>query len=192
MPLPTAVKYATPLPTAMPERDDVADVAVHRLARCAAHLGDFGPVVPPAFGREIDRRRRDAASRRHLSRREGARLRAEPQGVDAVGEDGAAVGGTAGLQAADRAGKRQHARVVLSRRIRGRARVDRRVLDDLAVVGPQHVEAAVLAAGPHDLGRHALHVDREDLRRVADRTGPCTARSSDRRRASSWSTCRRG
>ncbi len=47
--------------------------------------------------------------------------------------------------------------------------VDRRVPDELAVVGPQDVEAAVLAAGADDLGRLAVHVDGEDLRRVADR-----------------------
>ena len=136
--------------------DDVAHVAVHRLSRRAAHRGDLRPLVPPALGREVGRGRRHAAARRDLPGRGGARLRAEANGVDAVGEDRLPIGGAAGLQPADRTGQRQHARVVLLRRVRRRAGVERRVPDELAVVGPQEVEPAVLAADPDDLGLLAV------------------------------------
>ena len=54
-------------------------------------------------------------------------------------------------------------------RIRRRAGIDRRVFQDPPVRGPQDVEAAVLAADADHLGRLAVHGDRVDLGRVADR-----------------------
>ena len=54
-------------------------------------------------------------------------------------------------------------------RIRRRAGIDRRMVQDPPVLGPQDVEAAVLAAHADHLGRLALDRDRVDLGRVADR-----------------------
>src|SRR5207245_3263137 len=74
-----------------------------------------------------------------------------------------------GLQPAHGAGEREHARVVDGGWLRGRAGVHGRVFDEPAVVGPQHIEAPVLTADTDDFGRLAVHVEGQDLRRVADR-----------------------
>ena len=81
-----------------------------------------------------------------------------------------AVGGAAGLQAADGAGQGEHPRVGLGReRIASAGRCRSACGRRFAVVGSQHIEAAVLAADPDDLRRLAVDVDRVDLGRVADR-----------------------
>ena len=138
----------------------------------------FGPPSDATFGRSCRQCsvRVSEADGHHAAarRRHGAvgrlRLRTEPKGVDAVGEDRLAVGRAAGLQAADEARQGEHPRVRLRRqRIRRRPGVDRRVVQDLAVLGSQDVEAAVLAAHPDHLGRLALDRNRVDLGRVADR-----------------------
>src|SRR5262245_3470231 len=63
-----------------PGANDIAHVAVHRLARRPAHLGDLGPLVSPALGYKVSRRRGDAAPRRNLTRRRRHRLSTEPNG----------------------------------------------------------------------------------------------------------------
>src|SRR6185295_8982461 len=107
----------------------------------------------PTFRCEIERGRRYPSARWHLPARERAILRAGAEGIDAVAEDRASVSRAAGLQPTHGAGERQNARVVAGRWIRGRASVHRSMFHELAVIRPQHIEAAVLTAGSDDFGR---------------------------------------
>ena len=106
--------------------------------------------MPPVFGRQVGRRRGDPSSGRKLHQRRAAILRRKADGIDSVGEHGAAVGRAAGLQAADRAGQRQDARIMLRRRMGGGTGVKRGMFDDFTVVRPEKIEAAIQKVFPEE------------------------------------------